>query len=149
MQGAGIGQDKHRAGLLLLKGCELQDGTACKTLGDFFATGVLEHKVLPQDMALAFKAFQLGCLTETRPNGEACSRAAQMLLTGEGCDQNQARPSLSQVVMSPLAGGAAVSGFYALHPCCKPSYNNEKHMLAGAGRRSALLASWVPAWGPR
>ena len=93
MQGTGVEQDKQRAGLLLLKGCELQDGAACKTLGDFFATGVLEHKVLPQDMALAFKAFQLGCLTETRPSGEACSRAAQMLLIGEGCDQNQARSS--------------------------------------------------------
>lgn len=90
MRGTGVGQDKQRAGLLLLKGCELKDGYACKTLGDFFATGCLMHKVLPRDVSLAFKAFQIGCTTDRRPNGESCSRAAHMLLNGEGGDQNQA-----------------------------------------------------------
>ena len=75
---------------------------SCKTLGDFFTTGCLEHTVLPRDMARAFKAFQFGCLTETRPDGEACSRVAQMLLTGEGCDQNQARQSPSTCSVSIL-----------------------------------------------
>ena len=95
MHGTGVAQDKQRAGLLMLKGCELKNGYACRVLGDFYTTGCLEHKVLPRDMALAFKAFHLGCATDSMPDGEACSRAAQMLLRGEGCDQNQARAELS------------------------------------------------------
>jgi hypothetical protein len=90
MGGTGVAQDKQRAGLLLYKGCELRDGYACKTLGDFFATGGLGHPVLPKDPALAFTAFHMGCTTDARPNGEACSRMAEMLLQGDGCDRDQA-----------------------------------------------------------